>query len=459
MYSKKLIPSMTMIMLLTLISVTLFAEMDIRVQEDMREIKEKYRTAFRDFRNLIRFAPNSTRDLAMSEMIFQFIDYDTEDWENSDKSNFSYDVHGRMQAIYHYWWDDYEELWVDHPITTFLNWDDNDNLVELIYHFYEEPYDLVFSVITQTFNANNQITNVIMEFYDEDEEELVLWREMEFYYDNNGFAEWSLMIDYEYMEYERISISYDDSDRFNEILTEYSPDADIWYPSELSLIEYHPNDNSGYQEFQDFINSFALMIGMDDPIWLPQPMFLTETLHDWESGDWHPVERDVFTYYPDNTLESRIYEVYFVEWYPENRIYYLYNVRDQLDMIYLQYYHYFEEEWVDYERYLITMSETSSIEDDYLTLQPFRVANYPNPFNPETTIRFELPFDQKTELSIVNIKGQTVRTLLNELKSAGVHHIVWDGKDNNGKTLSSGVYFYHLNSDKQTLSGKMLLLK
>jgi len=459
MFNKKLVLLIITIMLFACVSVILYAEIDARAREEMREIKERYQTFFRDFNSFTRYSPHQTRDLAISEMIYQFIYYDTEDWENSDKSDLSYDAHGRIQAIYHYWWDEEEEVWADHPITTFLNWDENNNLLQVIYHIIEDPYDMVFAVTTQTFNANNQITSLVMEFFDEDEEELVIWREMEFYYGTNGFAEWALMTDYEYMEYGRVTLSYDISNRISEILNEYSMDGEMWYLEGWSVIEYHPNDSSGYQDFQDFLNLLALEMGFDDPVWLSQPMYLSETFYYWDDEDWQPYERDIYTYYPDNKLESRICEEYWDEWSPENRVYYLYNVRDQLDIIYYQYYHYFEEEWTDYGRYLITMSEAADIDDDYLVPQPFRVANYPNPFNPETTISFELPYDQIIELSIVNIKGQTVRTLANELKSAGVHHIVWDGKDNSGKTLSSGVYFYHLNSDNQSHTGKMLLLK
>ncbi|MCK4653512.1 MAG: right-handed parallel beta-helix repeat-containing protein [Candidatus Cloacimonetes bacterium] len=87
--------------------------------------------------------------------------------------------------------------------------------------------------------------------------------------------------------------------------------------------------------------------------------------------------------------------------------------------------------------------------------------NYPNPFNPETTISFSVAQTSSfVILDIFNIKGQKVKTLVNEALPAGEHSVVWDGKDEKGKNVSSGIYFYKLNNDGKTIaSRKCLLLK
>ena len=87
-------------------------------------------------------------------------------------------------------------------------------------------------------------------------------------------------------------------------------------------------------------------------------------------------------------------------------------------------------------------------------------ANYPNPFNPETTISFSiLDNNQPTELTIYNLKGQIVRTLVNDILTAGKHSVVWNGKDNSGKHSASGIYFYHLKNGDFTSKKKMILIK
>ncbi|MFO7660666.1 MAG: C25 family cysteine peptidase [Candidatus Cloacimonadaceae bacterium] len=87
-------------------------------------------------------------------------------------------------------------------------------------------------------------------------------------------------------------------------------------------------------------------------------------------------------------------------------------------------------------------------------------ANYPNPFNPETTISFTLPkAEQNVNLIIYNSKGQKVRTLLRGSSDKGETRLVWNGKDDNGRAVGSGIYFYRLNVAGESQSRKMLLLK
>jgi len=85
--------------------------------------------------------------------------------------------------------------------------------------------------------------------------------------------------------------------------------------------------------------------------------------------------------------------------------------------------------------------------------------NYPNPFNPNTTIQYALNKDGEAKLEIFNVKGQLVKTLLNGDVMKGTHSILWDGNDNAGHSVASGVYFARLKVTGQTLTQKMLLLK
>ncbi len=84
--------------------------------------------------------------------------------------------------------------------------------------------------------------------------------------------------------------------------------------------------------------------------------------------------------------------------------------------------------------------------------------NYPNPFNPTTTISFSIPNDSEVEISIYNIKGQKIKTLTNNEFSKGSHSIIWNGDDETGKLVSSGVYFYKLYVNGKTVSVKKCML-
>ncbi|MCF8356940.1 MAG: FG-GAP-like repeat-containing protein [Melioribacteraceae bacterium] len=85
-------------------------------------------------------------------------------------------------------------------------------------------------------------------------------------------------------------------------------------------------------------------------------------------------------------------------------------------------------------------------------------SNYPNPFNPSTTISFSIPEESKVEVSVFNIKGQVVKTLVKDVFESGKHSVIWRGKDNNNKKCSSGIYFYQLNVNGKPKSVKKCLL-
>ena len=85
--------------------------------------------------------------------------------------------------------------------------------------------------------------------------------------------------------------------------------------------------------------------------------------------------------------------------------------------------------------------------------------NYPNPFNPKTTIKYQLPKDCQVTLTIYNILGQKVRTLVNEWQRAGYYAVQWDGKNDRGAEIASGVYFYRIKADQFTSLKKSVHLK
>ncbi|MCB5230428.1 MAG: C25 family cysteine peptidase [Candidatus Cloacimonas sp.] len=85
--------------------------------------------------------------------------------------------------------------------------------------------------------------------------------------------------------------------------------------------------------------------------------------------------------------------------------------------------------------------------------------NYPNPFNPDTNIEFSIKDDDDVELEVYNIKGQRVKTLINEKLERGKHSVVWNGTDHYNRAVGSGIYLLRLKTNEKTLSRKMMLLK
>ena len=104
----------------------------------------------------------------------------------------------------------------------------------------------------------------------------------------------------------------------------------------------------------------------------------------------------------------------------------------------------------------ITITSSSIVE---IPLETKLLNNQPNPFNPSTSIRFDLAEESDVELTIFNIKGEKVIILLADKYPAGKHQSDWNGKDEKGKNVASGIYFYQLKTRKYKSMRKMLLLK
>ena len=85
--------------------------------------------------------------------------------------------------------------------------------------------------------------------------------------------------------------------------------------------------------------------------------------------------------------------------------------------------------------------------------------NYPNPFNPTTTMRYEVPSGSKITLKIYNILGQEVKTLVNDYQKQGRYEILWDGRNDQGVKVATGVYLYRISSGKFQKVKKMMLVK
>ncbi|RMH76283.1 MAG: T9SS C-terminal target domain-containing protein, partial [Calditrichaeota bacterium] len=100
------------------------------------------------------------------------------------------------------------------------------------------------------------------------------------------------------------------------------------------------------------------------------------------------------------------------------------------------------------------VDDTPLLPEDFVLEQ-----NFPNPFNPSTDIRYSVPFAGEYRLEIYNVLGQKVRVLTDGYQAAGIHQVKWDGRDDAGQIVTSGIYFYRLIGKNVNLTRKMILLK
>ena len=116
----------------------------------------------------------------------------------------------------------------------------------------------------------------------------------------------------------------------------------------------------------------------------------------------------------------------------------------------------------EYEQYLnetlelpeLLGGDATSISENGSQPADYKILNYPNPFNPETVIRYSLPVHGHVNISIYSVLGQQVATLVSEYKQAGNYTVTWDASQN-----SSGIYFYHFKSNNKVITRKMVLIK
>ena len=118
-----------------------------------------------------------------------------------------------------------------------------------------------------------------------------------------------------------------------------------------------------------------------------------------------------------------------------------------------------EEGWYVDDINLTSVSETG-IDDTPLEVAEFVLKqNAPNPFNPVTKIHYQLPTDGHVRIDVFNIAGKRVRTLVDEEQTAGPRTVVWDGTNEGGQRVASGVYMYRMQAGDYVSEKRMVLLK
>jgi hypothetical protein len=108
----------------------------------------------------------------------------------------------------------------------------------------------------------------------------------------------------------------------------------------------------------------------------------------------------------------------------------------------------------------IVVGEVTAVAKDARVIEGYELANnYPNPFNPTTTINYRVPVNADVSIVIYNTLGQIVRTLVDSRVAEGMHSVVWDGRNDAGMTLPTGLYYYNLETENFSETKKMMLIK
>jgi hypothetical protein len=140
--------------------------------------------------------------------------------------------------------------------------------------------------------------------------------------------------------------------------------------------------------------------------------------------------------------------------------YYDHNVENGTTYTYYATAVYAEGESAPSQSSTVTPSQDANIQQELIdTAETKLQKNYPNPFNPETSIDFYLKNPELVIIEIFNIRGQKIKTLVNSKMSAGNHNVIWNGLNDRGEKMPSGVYFYRMRTDDYKAARRMILIK
>jgi len=117
------------------------------------------------------------------------------------------------------------------------------------------------------------------------------------------------------------------------------------------------------------------------------------------------------------------------------------------------------DDWYLFADDFLVLASTGTSSENLVVEDSYKLHNFPNPFNPQTNISFNLVKDERVVVDIYNIKGQKIKNLIHGMAKSGVNTVVWNGRDNDNKPVTSGIYFVKLKTESQNIVRKLILLK
>jgi hypothetical protein len=110
-------------------------------------------------------------------------------------------------------------------------------------------------------------------------------------------------------------------------------------------------------------------------------------------------------------------------------------------------------------RFVLVDGTSLSVDEEFIPTEFALHQNYPNPFNPVTTLNYGLPEQSMVVMTVYDLMGREVTTLVNQVQKAGYHTIRWNGTDQSGQVVSAGLYIYRITAGDYSVARKMILLK
>lgn len=264
-----------------------------------------------------------------------------------------------------------------------------------------------------------------------------------------------------WLGYHRIQNSYDGNQNLTQRITQRGEMTGIqtsWENIRKELMTYDGQGNMTehvYQAFRSQSWTDSLRRTYQYNASNRQTHVLVETS---SGGSWENDSQTQTLYENGNAVEE-IHQDWQGSWINQERITTTYDVQNRPVIMII--YDWLDPAWEEEEQYLFNYESQTGVENDGAsTPADFQLSNYPNPFNPATTIRVELGGKETVTLTVLDVRGRLVRTLIHDRQMhAGKHEIVWNGRDDSGLAAPSGVYLIRLQGRSRTRTERCLLLK
>jgi hypothetical protein len=357
----------------------------------------------------------------LTQMIYQHFDGST--WNNFLKVTYNYDGSNRLSTSTSQSWQG--GAWVNQGLST-MSYDGSGNLSQILSQAWQGGAWVNSSLATYTYSSG-RVSEVVTQQW-----QTSAWVNLShvmYTYTPSGFLSvWTMQTwqTSEWVNTYRFSYTYDVNDLEIESLSQMWGGSD-WENTSKSEYSY---DGSSHEILE--LSSMWV-----DPDWL-----LTDADTSKWSGD---LNTEVVTY---QILSDQL-----------SRTQYTYDAHDnEIENVQQSF---VDPDWINESRnvYVYELSLDAELSDERLPSLFSLGQNYPNPFNPSTSIRYSLVKRSDVTLAILNVLGEEVKTLESGIQPPGVHEALWDGTDDDGHPVATGIYFYRITAGGISETKKMVLMK
>ncbi len=408
---------------------------------------------------------NSNREMMLSGYISSFYTGNMQ-WENELAADIEYNTQGQIHRIFQHYWDFGSSSWIKDFYSEYSYRPDGKPEHVTYFAYLDEEWYEEGGV---EFNYDGSRIQTIRMYYTDGEETYDLINYY-FVYETDSAMFTYLYLNFNLFGRQRFNakVEYvpDGNGRPVEINFYALNDAEEWIHEEKALLQYHPQDQNNAETVANFflfqITYGEFEIVLDGTVLLIDE--LTSYLYD-DDMEWYAYELTQYAYNPTMSIHQiQTYADYLQFNGAADRTWTLvhqedFDYDDDLNMALWTISAVYQATLIPQTRVAYSYTDLVSTEDH---LAPAPISNlkiFPNPFNPKTNLSFELEKTQDVQIEVYNLKGQKVRTLLGDVLTKGTHQISWDGKDDNGLGLGSGMYILRLKTGSNSRSAKVILLK